>query len=59
MGSKDSRAKAQAPLEIKLLDFLYGEWGVTSFCFRQESLEDSHFDLHMSVFNPDASLSDH
>ncbi len=28
MGSKDSRPKAQALLEIKLLDFLYGEWGV-------------------------------
>src|SRR5438105_4457899 len=28
MGSKYSRPKAQAPLEIKLLDFLYGEWGV-------------------------------
>jgi len=27
MGSKYSRPKAQAPLEIKLLDFLYGEWG--------------------------------
>src|SRR2546429_7354401 len=26
MGSKYSRPKAQAPLEIQLLDFLYGEW---------------------------------
>ena len=30
MGSKYSRLKTQAPLEIKLLDFLYGEWGVGS-----------------------------
>jgi hypothetical protein len=27
MASKDSRPKTQAPSEIKLLDFLYGEWG--------------------------------
>jgi hypothetical protein len=27
MGLKPHRPKAQAPLEIKLLDFLYGEWG--------------------------------
>ena len=27
MGLKDSRPKAQASLEIQLLDFLYGEWG--------------------------------
>jgi hypothetical protein len=28
MSSKYSRPLAQAPLEIQLLDFLYGEWGV-------------------------------
>src|SRR5215475_8245399 len=28
MGLKYSRPKAQDSLEIKLLDFLYGEWGV-------------------------------
>ena len=27
MSSKDSQPKAQAPLEIQLWDFLYGEWG--------------------------------
>jgi hypothetical protein len=27
MGLKHHRPKAQAPLEIQLLDFLYGEWG--------------------------------
>jgi len=26
MGSKDGRPTAQVPLEIQLLDFLYGEW---------------------------------
>jgi hypothetical protein len=31
MGSKDSRPQAQASLEIKLLDFLYGEWGEYPF----------------------------
>jgi hypothetical protein len=28
MGLKDRRPKAQASLEIQLLDFLYSEWGV-------------------------------
>ena len=27
MGLKYHRPKAQAPLEMMLLDFLYGEWG--------------------------------
>jgi hypothetical protein len=33
MGLKDSRPKAQASLEIQLLDFLYGEWGVESLTY--------------------------
>src|SRR6266850_1717463 len=37
MGSKYSRPKAQTPLEIKLLDFLYGEWGgITVLCSYSE-----------------------
>ena len=31
MGSKDGHPTAQAPLEIQLLDFLYGEWGDNTF----------------------------
>ena len=33
MASKDSRPKTRAPLEIKLLDFLYGGWGAGCFGF--------------------------
>jgi len=34
MSSKDSQPKAQAPLEIQLWDFLYGEWGVYTKWYR-------------------------
>ena len=39
MGLKYRRAKAQASLEIKLLDFLYGEWEAILLYFPVNSRE--------------------
>jgi len=36
MGSKDGRPTAQAPLEIQLLDFLYGEWEASGVLFVEQ-----------------------
>ena len=43
MGLKDSRPKAQASLEIQLLDFLYGEWGASE--------EDKSFFRYVHLLN--------
>jgi hypothetical protein len=48
LGLKYSRLKAQAPLEIQLLDFLYGEWEdiVIGFCVHR-----SEFALPVCTMN--------
>jgi len=38
MSSKDRRSKTQPP-EIKLLDFLYGEWGVICYASLSTAIE--------------------
>ena len=62
MGLKDSRPKAQAYLEIQLLDFLYGEWGASeedkSF-FRYVHLLNVGYDIKDFAFYADFLLWDH
>ena len=55
MGSKDRRPTAQAPLEIQLLDFLYGEWGEIKkdITYFNRAYKRADISVHLSGLGPE------